>query len=145
MLLSIFWYNVQTTLPSAQIVLFIKQDIVRFVWKRDPTIKEGESLPALHQNVTLGAPTKGVRRWIRRDAAINRKTEGGIRETDVDVQIGAIQAAALVRYIGPAQAPWKPLLDHYLVDEQSAFGREVILSAAPTRDLLNRLLPPPSG
>ena len=130
MLLSLFWFNAQTLVPSRQIATFVQQDIDRFIWKRSPNTKADED----------GAATD-YRRWIRKQSATLHRKVGGLSVPDWDSQVGAIQANWLVRYLGPAQATWKPLLDHWLTDRTDSFGREVILSSIPTRLLLARLLP----
>ena len=133
MLLSLFWFNVQTLVPSRSVATFIQQDIDRFIWKRSPNTKADEE----------GAPTD-YRRWIRKQSATLHRKVGGLSIPDWDAQVGATQAYWLVRYLGPAQASWKPLLDFWLVDHTDSFGREIILSSTPTRLLLARLLPSPS-
>ena len=130
MLLSLFWYNCQTFLPSRLLSTFIQQDIDRFIWKKAPKSVASED----------GAD-HDYRRWMRKQSAILGHRLGGLGAPDWDSQVGAIQAHWIIRYLSPAQASWKPLLDYWLIDRADPFGREIVLSSIPTRLLLARLLP----
>ena len=132
MLLSLFWFNVQTLAPSQVVATFVQQDIDRFIWKRASSASANEE----------GAASD-FRRWIRKSSAILNRKLGGLSAPDWDSQVGALQAYWLVRYLGPAHAPWKPLLDYWLTDSTDTFAREIILSSTPTPLLLARLLPSP--
>ena len=127
--LSLFWYHIQTLAPTKSIAALIISDINMFIWKKSPemgTEEEGSG--------------KGYRRWIREKAAVLSKLDGGLGIPDFSNQVEVIQAAAVVRYLGPAQALWKPILDLWLLDDKSdAHGRACLLTDTPAKVLRARL------
>ena len=107
-------------------------DINNFIWKKNPNLTSDMD----------GAET-GYRRWLNAASASLRKIDGGLGVPDILSQVEAIQAMWVVRYMGPSNASWKPILDHWLVDSKTAHhGRDVLLTskkAQPTRALVSPL------
>ena len=70
-----------------------------------------------------------------------KKQRGGLDVPNWDAQVGALQAMWVVRYIAPANQPWRPLLDYYLIHRSGPRGRLESFSTVPLATLLARLTP----
>ena len=88
-----------------------------YIWKRNPSLTS-----------STDGSDHSYRRWLRESSARLSKLDGGLGVPDFLNQTEAIQAMWIVRYIGPTNSNWKPLLDYSLLDPKDSHSREIVLS-----------------
>ena len=128
--LSLFWYQAQTLTPSKALGVQMKRDISYFVYKKEPKF-----------NANAADDDKKYRKWLQDEVATQKKIHGGLGLPDWDAQIGALQAMWVMRYLDPAESPWKHLLDYYILPTAGPRGRQEVFSTLPLSNLLARLTP----
>ena len=130
MCLSLFFYQCQTRCPSQELGTKLRRDIEYFIFKKKPNF-----------NSDADDGEKSYRKWLAKETMHSKKQHGGLGVPNWDAQVGALQAMWVVRYIGPANQPWRPLLDYYLLHRSGPRGRLESFSTVPLATLLARLTP----
>ena len=117
MLLALFWYAAQSICPTPEISLRIQADIKAFTWEKNPRFTR-----AGDEDRARPHP------YMRAGAALLPTREGGIGLQNWEVQVGALQAMWIVRYLSPTSSNWKYILDHWVVG-CSPQGRGVLMTS----------------
>ena len=95
----------------------IQSDATRLLWAKDPTL---DDLP------------KRVKRFVRHRTAIGPRSKGGMKEMVWAEHVRAVQANVIMRYLSPATATWKLILDSMLLrnkrgEELFGAGRGILM------------------
>ena len=105
------------SLPMSKVVInMIQADATQLIWAKDPDL---ERMPVR------------VRRFVQHRTAIGPRTQGGMREMLWAEHVRAIQANVVMRYLHPAKATWKGVLDVMLL--RNSKGEELF---GPGRGIL---------
>ena len=106
------------SLPMSKVVInMIQADATQLIWAKDPDL---ERMPVR------------VRRFVQHRTAIGPRTQGGMREMLWAEHVRAIQANVVMRYLHPAKATWKGVLDAMLLrnskgEELFGAGRGILM------------------
>jgi len=130
LLLSLFWYWIQSIEPTNTLAHLINSDIDQFIWGNNPMYSSKEN---------AGDAGDGKwRAWISKGAAILPKNSGGIGKLDWEAQVAAMQAMWIARYMDGRRGRWKEVLDYY-IQQASSHGRGVFMTTVKTQVIVGKL------
>ena len=84
---------------------------------RDPTLETGTD-----EDGTANTNAKRVRKWSAAGTAIGPRELGGLSMQDWSMYVDGVKAHWVHRYLGPGEASWKHIWDHFILND--ALGRE---------------------
>ena len=109
-----YWFFTLTVPP--EIVSIVESDAKELLWATSPELHSDEQ-----------GTSDASRRYIARMASYLPQKEGGGGITHLESHIAAFQAQWIIKYLDPRDAPWKDVLDHWILNDDM-LGRGTILA-----------------
>ena len=109
-----FWFFA-LIVPEAVLKL-LEKDVKELLWKSSPKLKANEEGTANSSN-----------RYMTKEASHLPRKAGGGGIIHIQSHITAFQAQWIIKYLYPRRAPWKTILDHWLLEPKTKRGRAIVL------------------
>ena len=109
-----FWFFA-LIVPEAVLKL-LEKDVKELLWKSSPKLKANEEGTANSSN-----------RYMTKEASHLPRKAGGGGIIHIQSHITAFQAQWIIKYLDPRRAPWKTILDHWLLEPKTKRGRAIVL------------------
>ena len=113
-----FWFFT-LTMPE-EIIDMVESDAKEILWAAKPELRTNEE----------GTETS-AKRYIKRDASYLPQKKGGGGIMHIRNHITAFQAQWIIKYLDPRNAPWKDVLDRWILNDDQ-LGRGTILCRRKT-------------
>ena len=113
-----FWFFT-LTVPE-EIIDMVESDAKEILWAAKPELRTNEE----------GTETS-AKRYIKRDASYLPQKKGGGGIMHIRNHITAFQAQWIIKYLDPRNAPWKDVLDRWILNDDQ-LGRGTILCRRKT-------------
>ena len=110
-----YWFF--TLIVPDKIIDLIEQDAKALLWAANPELHSNEDGTAKRSN-----------RYMTEMASYLPQKEGGGSIMHLRSHIKAYQAQWVIKYLDPRRAPWKEVLDHWILHDDTPLGRGILLS-----------------
>ena len=110
-----YWFF--TLIVPDKIIDLIEQDAKALLWAANPELHSNEDGTAKRSN-----------RYMTELASYLPQKEGGGSIMHLRSHIKAFQAQWVIKYLDPRRAPWKEVLDHWILHDDTPLGRGILLS-----------------